>query len=169
MALPSKLKNFIVFEDGVSYVGEVPEIQLPKLTRKMEAYRGGGMNGEVDIDLGMEKLELGLTMGGFMKEMFRTWGTSKVDGVTVRFAGSYQRDDTEAVDAVEVYVRGRYKEIDPGKAKAGDNADQTGTMSLAYYRLVVNGETLIEIDFPNFIEMVGGVDRLAQQRRALGL
>ncbi|KML20258.1 MULTISPECIES: phage major tail tube protein [Burkholderia] len=169
MALPSKLKNFIVFEDGISYVGEVQEIQLPKLTRKMEAYRGGGMNGEVDIDLGMEKLELGLTMGGFMKAMFKTWGTSKIDGVTARFAGSYQRDDTEEVDAAEVYVRGRYKEIDPGKAKAGDNADQTGTMSLAYYRLVVNGETLIEIDFPNFIEMVGGVDRLAQQRRALGL
>ncbi|ARL98155.1 MULTISPECIES: phage major tail tube protein [Burkholderia] len=169
MALPSKLKNFNVYEDGVSFVGEVAEIQLPKLTRKMEAYRGGGMNGEVDIDLGMEKLELGLTMGGFMKEMFKTWGTSKVDSVTVRFAGSYQRDDTEEVDAIEVYVRGRYKEIDPGKAKAGDNADQTGTMSLAYYRLVCNGETLIEIDFPNFIEMVGGVDRLAQQRRALGL
>ncbi|EPS1222146.1 phage major tail tube protein [Burkholderia cenocepacia] len=169
MALPSKLKNFNVYEDGVSFVGEVAEIQLPKLTRKMEAYRGGGMNGEVDIDLGMEKLELGVTMGGFMKEMFKTWGTSKVDSVTVRFAGSYQRDDTEEVDAIEVYVRGRYKEIDPGKAKAGDNADQTGTMSLAYYRLVCNGETLIEIDFPNFIEMVGGVDRLAQQRRALGL
>ncbi|RBJ63771.1 phage tail protein, partial [Pseudomonas sp. MWU12-2534b] len=32
MALPSKLKNFNVFEDGVSFVGEVPEVQLPKLT-----------------------------------------------------------------------------------------------------------------------------------------
>ncbi|KVU67072.1 phage major tail tube protein [Burkholderia ubonensis] len=169
MALPSKLKNFNVFEDGVSYVGQVPEIQLPKLSRKMEAYRGGGMNAEVDIDLGMEKLELGLTMGGFMKEMFKTWGTSKIDGVTVRFAGSYQRDDTEETDAVEVYVRGRYKEIDPGKAKSGDNADQTGTLSLSYYRLVSNGETLIEIDIPNFIEIVGGKDRLAEQRRALGL
>ncbi|MBJ9626117.1 phage major tail tube protein, partial [Burkholderia multivorans] len=34
MALPSKLKNFNVFEDGTSFVGEVTEIQLPKLTRK---------------------------------------------------------------------------------------------------------------------------------------
>ncbi|WP_269503742.1 phage major tail tube protein [Burkholderia sp. IMCC1007] len=169
MALPSKLKNFNVFEDGVSFVGQVQEVQLPKLSRKMEAYRGGGMNGEVDIDLGSEKLELGLTMGGFMKEMFNTWGTSKIDGVTVRFAGAYQRDDTGDVDSIEVYVRGRYKEIDPGKAKAGDNADQTGTMSLAYYRLVQNGETLIEIDFVNYVETVGGVDRLAEQRRAIGL
>lgn len=169
MALPSKLKNFNVFEDGVSFVGQVSEVQLPKLSRKMEAYRGGGMNGEVDVDLGTEKLELGLTMGGFMKEMFNTWGTSKIDGVTVRFAGAYQRDDTGDIDAIEVYVRGRYKEIDPGKAKAGDNADQTGTMSLAYYRLVRNGETLIEVDFVNYVETVGGVDRLAEQRHAIGL
>lgn len=42
-------------------------------------------------------------------------------------------------------------------------------MSLSYYRLVCNGETLIEIDIPNFVEIVGGVDRLAQQRRDIGL
>ncbi|KVS58019.1 MULTISPECIES: phage major tail tube protein [Burkholderia] len=169
MALPSKLKAFNVFEDGVSYVGQVPEIELPKLSRKMEEYRGGGMNGPVDIDLGNEKLELGVTMGGFVAATFKTWGTSKHDGVTVRFAGAYQRDDTGDVDAVEVYVRGRYKEIEQGTAKAGDNAEQKGSMSLSYYRLVVNGETLVEIDFVNFVEMVGGEDRLAQQRSAIGL
>jgi P2 family phage contractile tail tube protein len=169
MALPRKLKNFLVFEDGVSFVGEAPEIELPKLSRKMEEYRGGGMNGPVDIDLGMEKLELGLTIGGFMAGMFRHWGATKHDAVAVRFAGAYQRDDTGDVDAIEVYVRGRYREIDPGTGKAGDNADQKGTMSLSYYRLTQNDEVLIEIDLPNFVEMINGEDRLAAQRRALGL
>lgn len=169
MALPSKLKNFNVFENGVSYVGQVPEVQLPKLSRKMEEYRGGGMNGPVEIDLGSEKLELGVTMGGFVADVFKQWGAAKHDAVTVRFAGSYQRDDTGDVDAVEVYVRGRYKEIEQGDAKAGDNADQKCTMTLSYYRLVANGETLVEIDLVNYIEMVGGVDRLAQQRRAIGI
>ncbi|HDR9506574.1 phage major tail tube protein [Burkholderia cepacia] len=169
MALPSKLKNFNVFEDGVSFVGEVPEIELPKLSRKMEEYRGGGMNAPVDIDLGMEKLELGLTMGGFMASMFKHWGATQHDAVSVRFAGSYQRDDTEEVDAIEVYVRGRYREIDPGTGKAGDNADQKGTLSLSYYRLTQNGKVLIEIDVVNFVEIVDGVDRLAEQRRAIGL
>jgi uncharacterized protein len=169
MALPSKLKNFNVFADGVSFVGQVPEVELPKLSRKMEEFRGGGMNGPVEIDLGTEKLEMGLTMGGFVAGMFKAWGAAKHDAVAVRFAGAYQRDDTGDVDAIEVYVRGRYKEIEPGNAKAGDNADQKGTMSLSYYRLVANGETLIEIDLVNFIENVGGVDRLAQQRRAIGI
>ncbi|WP_232426781.1 phage major tail tube protein [Teredinibacter turnerae] len=34
------------------------ELALPKLTRKYEEYRGGGMDGAVEISLGQEKIEL---------------------------------------------------------------------------------------------------------------
>ena len=34
------------------------------------------------------------------------------------FAGALQADDSESVDTLEVVVRGRHSEIDPGKAKA---------------------------------------------------
>ncbi|MBI6358056.1 phage major tail tube protein, partial [Proteus mirabilis] len=52
MALPRKLKNFNLFMNGVNYVGVAEELTLPKITRKLEAYRGGGMNGSVQIDMG---------------------------------------------------------------------------------------------------------------------
>ena len=45
MALPRKLKNLNLFNEGNSYVGVVKSVTLPPLARKMEAYRGGGMNG----------------------------------------------------------------------------------------------------------------------------
>ena len=31
MALPPKLKNFVLFGDGFSYQGQIPEVKLPKL------------------------------------------------------------------------------------------------------------------------------------------
>ena len=45
MALPNTLKNFNAFTDGASFMGVIEEIKLPKLSRKMEDFRGGGMDG----------------------------------------------------------------------------------------------------------------------------
>ena len=64
MALPRKLKNFNFSVDGTSYLGETVEVTQPKLALKLEAYRAGGMQGEVDVNQGIEKLELEFKMGG---------------------------------------------------------------------------------------------------------
>ena len=45
MAMPRKLKFLNTFLDGVSYLGVIESVTLPKLTRKLENYRGGGMSG----------------------------------------------------------------------------------------------------------------------------
>lgn len=169
MALPSKLKNFAMFSNGNSYAGKVPEITLPKLSRKMEEVRHGGMDGGVEVDLGGELITLEYTCGGIVRESIRQFGATSVNAYLTRFAGAYQRDDTGDVDAVEVFVRGRPKEIDMGGAKAGDDTQHKYSISCAYYKLVINGFTEIEIDRLNFIFNVGGVDRLAEQRRALGI
>ena len=102
MALPSVLKNFNLFNNANSYMGVVETIKLPKLSRKLEDYRGGGMNGPVDVDLGQDKLEMEFDCAGFMEQVFTQYGTTKVDDVMLRFVGAYQRDDTAAVQAVEV-------------------------------------------------------------------
>ena len=53
MAMPHKLKNMNLFNDGGSYQGKVKTVTLPSLGRKMEAWRAAGMNGPVKADLGM--------------------------------------------------------------------------------------------------------------------
>ena len=169
MGLPRSLKNFALFMEGTSYVGEMPEVGLPKLTRKMEDYRSGGMNAPVKLDFGMEGMEAELTAAGYMKELFDTWGTLRHDGVLLRFAGALQADDSESVDTLEVVVRGRHSEIDPGKSKAGDNTEIKIKSAISYYKLTLNGTVLLELDPVNLVEMVDGVDRLAETRAALGL
>ena len=169
MGLPRKLKNFALFNNGVAHVGEVPEVNLPKLSRKMEDYRSGGMSGTVKLDFGMEAMEMEWTAAGYMKELFTQWGTLRHDGVMLRFAGALQADDSESVDSLEIVVRGRHAEIDPGKSKAGDATEIKIKSAISYYKLTMNGTTLLEIDPVNLIEMVDGVDRLAEVRAALGI
>lgn len=169
MALPRKLKNMNLFNDGVSYMGQITEVTPPKLTRKMEEYRAGGMNAPMETDHGMEKLELQWKCGGLMEQVLKQFGVTSHSGVMLRFAGAYQRDDSGAVDAVQIVVRGRHKEIDAGNAKPGDNTEFSIISTLTYYKLTINNVDVIEIDVLNMIEKVNGVDMLAEQRRAIGL
>lgn len=169
MGLPRILKNMNFYNEGFAYGGEAKTVTLPTLTRKMEEYRGGGMGGPVQIDMGMEAMELTATFGGPVRDVLRQWGTPTVDGVYLRFSGSYQSDDSSAVDTIEIIVRGRYSEIEMGDQEVGEVGESKITMALAYYKLVWNGRTEIEIDPINMVEIVGGVDRSAELRSSIGM
>lgn len=169
MSLPRKLKNFVLFSDGISYAGEVEEVTLPKLTRKMEDYRAGGMNGPVKLDYGMEGLKLEWTAAGYLRTLLNQWGTRTHDGVLLRFAGALQSDDLPFATPLEVTVRGRHAEIDFGNAKAGEKTAIKVGSELSYYKLVMDGVTVIEIDLVNMIEIVNGEDLMASTRLALGI
>ncbi|MDU7561410.1 MAG: phage major tail tube protein [Acinetobacter baumannii] len=171
MSLPRKLKNMDLFNEGTSYLGEIKSVTLPKLARKTEDYRGGGMNAPVKTDHGFsdDGLVLESTFGGLELLTLRQFGMEKVDGVYMRFAGAYQRDDSDAVDAVEVVVRGRHEEIDFGDQEPGEDTEHKVVTNCVYYKLTINGNVEIEIDVLGFKEIVNGVDRLAAQRKAIGL
>ncbi|MCL1962450.1 MAG: phage major tail tube protein [Desulfovibrionaceae bacterium] len=169
MGLPRKLKNFATFVDGVNYMGETPEVTLPTLSRKMEEYRSGGMNGTVSLDLGQEKMEAEIKAAGWQTELLASFGAGTHDAVLLRFAGAIQSDDSEAVQAVEVVMRGRLQEAKPDNIKAGDMTNISYKYPLSYYKLTVNGEVRIEIDLVNLVEVVNGDDRLAAVRTALGI
>lgn len=168
MALPRKLKHFNVFLDGESWLGLVPEITLPELARKLEEYRGGGMEGPVSIDMGQEKLELDFVTS-FDSRLLKKYGAARIDAVLLRFAGSWQRDDTGEVSAVEIVTRGRIAKMDAIGAKAGDDSPQKVKLALTYYKVTVDNQVLLEIDLVNFVFNVDGEDMLAAHRAALGI
>jgi len=171
MALPKKLKHQNLFNDGESFVGQCGSVTLPKLARKMEAWRGAGMDGPVKVDMGHsdDGLQIEWTIGGWGLSVLRQFGAVKADGVMLRWAGSIQRDDTGEVSAVEVVVRGRHEEIDFGDAEAGEDTEHSITTTCTYYKLSVDGNEEIEIDLLNFVFKVNGKDMLAEHRKAIGL
>lgn len=167
--LPKKLKNFNLFGNGESFQGEIEELTLPELVRKTEEYRGAGMDGTVEIDLGQEAITFEWTPAGLIEAVFDGFGSNTIDSELLRFSGAYVRDDTAETVAVEVVVRGRHKQISMGTAKPGDNNNIPITTSVSYYKLSINGKEVIEIDVPGFIFKVNGKDRLAEKRKAMGL
>lgn len=171
MALPKKLKNMNLFSDGHSYLGVVGSATLPPLGRKMESWRGGGMNGPVKVDHGFsdDGIQFEWTLGGIDLTVLKQFGITSASGVQLRFAGAFQRDDTGEVSAVEIVVRGRHETIEFGDAKPGEDTEHSITTTCSYYKLVIDGELVVEIDLLNMIENVGGSDRLADQRKAIGL
>ncbi len=171
MALPKKLKQMNLFNDGENWIGIIEEFTPAKLTRKFEKYRGGGMPGTADIDLGFDDgaLEIEFTIGGFELKLLQQSASAKHDGVPLRFAGAFQRDDTGDVSRVEIVSRGRIKELDGGNFKVGDNSQTKVSMTNTYYKVMVDGATVVEVDTVNMIHVVDGTDMMADYRKAIGL
>lgn len=87
MAMPRKLKLMNVFLNGYSYQGVAKSVTLPKLTRKLENYRGAGMNGSAPVDLGLDDdaLSMEWSLGGFPDSViWELYAATGVDAVPIR-------------------------------------------------------------------------------------
>lgn len=162
MGIPKKLKNMNIHVDGKGYLGRASEYEEPVLALATEDYRGGGMLGPVKIDLGLEGMEAKLKMGGHEASLIRKFGTTAIDGVRVRLVGAYQADTGLPAQAVDIFIGGRFSEINPGTSKPGDDTEHEFAVAVAYYRREVNGRTEVEIDMVNGVFEVDGFDRYAE-------
>jgi len=166
--LPNKLRDFNMFHEGGSWMGVANEVTLPKLKRRLEEMKTG--NGAIKHDLGQDAMEAEITLEDFRPEIMRQYGLINNAGVALRFAGAViTQDSTENTDSLEVIMRGRWEEIDHDTAKKGENHTTKAKLAVSYYKLMINGEDIIEVDHANYIEVVNGDDRLAEQRKAIGL
>ncbi len=167
--VPYVLKNMNLLVDGFGYAGKVTALTPPKLSRKVEEFRAGGMDGSVELDMGLEKLEATFTLAEFDKGVLALWNLRDLDSVLLRFRGAIERDDTGDVRAVEVTLRGRWKELDHGDWKPGEKAELKVTVACTFYSYSEDGVPLIVEDVVNMISLANGVDRLSGLRTALGV
>ena len=162
------LRNVNLFVDGRGYAGRVEEINPPKLTVATEEYRGGGMDGPAEIDMGLEKLECDWTTSAIDADLLRAWGVAHGAMLPATFRGALVSEDG-TVRGVEARVRGYVKEVDWGTWKPGEKSPLKCMMAVRYYRFVHDGDVIHEIDVDNMVRIVNGVDQLEAQRQALGV
>ena len=168
MPVARLLKNISLFVDGRGYAGKVDSFTPPKLTVKTEEHRAGGMDAPIEVDMGMEKLEAGLTLSGVDKDALKLFGLTTGSFAPMTLRGASQ-GDTGEVEAAAIHMRGQVKEVDWGDWEPGAKAPVKLMVALRYYKLEVAGETVHEIDVENMKRIVDGVDQLAELRAALGL
>lgn len=165
--LPRILKNVTLYVDGENLVGRIMSVTLPELSLVEEAYRGGGMDAEIDQDMGMNKLDMSFTLGEFSPSVIEQFGLfSARTKITMRAA--VQRQGEAAVPAI-VYAQGMFKNITRDEMRPGANSTMQVSANLNMYRELLAGRELVNIDIINMIRFIGGVDRLADQRAALGM
>ncbi len=168
MIIPNVLKNFNLFIDGRGYAGIVEELNLPKINLKLEEHRVGGMDTPVQLTQGIDKLESDFTLSEYDPLVIQEFGTMDGAQVPLKFRGGLD-NESGAVTPVEVTLTGSWNDLDFGNWKAGEKAPLKIMLAVRYYKLVIGGQDLIEIDVLTMVRSINGVDQLADMRAAIGL
>jgi P2 family phage contractile tail tube protein len=165
--LPRHLRNFAVMIDGFGYAGRADEVTPPTIALTTESHRAGGMDTPVEIDMGMEQMEMTIVLSDYDEAVIAGFGMLGA-GVPISLRGAIQRQGEEA-QAVAIRVLGNLKSRDPGSWSPGGKQTTTLTYSVRKYAESINGVEYINIDAENMVRVIGGVDQLAGQRAALGI
>lgn len=166
--IPQTLVNMNLFIDGKGYAGIATEVNLPKLKRKTEEHRAGGMDGPVKIGMGMEMLDGSFSLSGVSKEVMSFFGLADDTAFNGSFRGAYKNQKGEVVAVIATF-RGMVEEVDSGSWKAGDKAETKFTIAPSYYKLEIDGQAVYELDPANCIRIINGKDEAAAERQAIGM
>lgn len=162
------LKNFNLYVDGRGYAGNVEEVQLPSLNIKTEEFQAGGMDAPIAIDMGMEKLEATFKISKFDRDIITQWGIAAGNRVPLTLRGALESLDG-TVTPVVVALSGSIQSMEFDAITPGGKGGMSFKMSVVTFSYKQAAETLIDIDILNMKRIIGGVDRLAQIRNAIGI
>jgi uncharacterized protein len=162
------LQDFTVWIGDSGKIGEAPNFQPPEINIAVEEFRGGGMDGTVEIPFGVEKIEFDFELHTWDAEIWTKlgYGPGSLD-VPIKFYG-YLLTPNGVEKGVKIFTRSLVKSIKTGKVEAGKKTSMTVNCAANYYRHEVNGQTLTEIDVFNKVTIIGGVDKSARARGILG-
>ncbi len=80
-----------------------------------------------------------------------------------------QGSGSNDIEAVVINLRGIFKEFDFGSWKPAEKATLRCMVAAHYYKLIISGQELIEIDAENMIRKINGVDQMALLQTVLGI
>lgn len=165
MALPRVIKNFNAFWDGISYFGLAESAKLPAVKIQTEAHRGSGMDGGVGLDVGMEGMTAEITFTEWSAAILARVG--RQDRFVLRPAMSSATDFSAS--PIIATLSGLITTSEPEDLKPGTVSKLKMIMDVQAYRLEIDGALIFDIDLVNARRVIGGVDQLAQMRRAMGI
>ena len=163
--LPKSLKGFTAFVDGRGYAGRLNSGKLPVVKLKTEGFRDGGMDAEVDLDMGQEKMQFELVFAELDRNTLGLVGSRTIP-ITLR--GSIEDESGTKIPVIGE-VRGLVTEADPNEWKPGEKGEAKIMGTADFYRLRIDGQEVYNIDVINSVRTINGVDQLARRRQNLGL
>ncbi|MBU3890099.1 phage major tail tube protein [Methylosinus sp. KRF6] len=168
MQLDYILQAFTVFADGYGKAGSGEKCNLPKIKKKTEEHRGGGMLAPRRIALGFEAFDFEADLASFDPQVLALVGLyTGAKGVAFGVRGYLDGDQNSEHTAI-LQMRGEVIECDPGAWEAGKKAMLKFKTALDALKLTIDGSVIWDIDIENGVYSVGGNDPYARVRAALG-
>lgn len=165
-----QITNANVYIDGTSFLGKIEEAKLPDVVATLSEHKALGMIGKIELPNGIDKMEMSMKWNSLYGDVLKK-AANPFKAVQLQCRSSQEtytgQGRTEEVPVV-VHLTGSFKKFPLGGYKQHDNVEAETTMTITYFRLVVNGEDIVEVDVLSNIYKVGGVDLLAQYRSNIG-
>lgn len=169
MAQPKDiLVNMALFMNGTSYVGNVDNVDPPKLAATTEEFRGGGMNGPIEITTGHEALRMSAEVINYSEEVFSLFNLAEGTSTSFTIRGAL-KSWNGGIKPIKWICRGKVVEIDPQNLKPGTPPRAKLTVALSYMQLTIGTTVVQEIDVINMTQIINGVDVLQDIASALGI
>jgi uncharacterized protein len=163
------LQSFSVALSGVTYGGAADKCTLPKLKKKMEEHRGGGMLMGRKIALGYEAMEFGTSLIATDPRLLSQGGLYLGNRDLVFSVRGYMDGDGNAQHTAICQMAGEVSDLDMGDWTPGKLAKVDFKVSLYAVALQIDSALIWQLDAKNGIYNVGGTDFYAAIKTALGL
>lgn len=166
---PERLTSFNAYNDGNKLIGVV-DVELPELSYMSESISGAGIAGEIETTvLGMvESMKTTLTWRTITKAA-SVLSAPRIHAIELR--GSQEIFDsgagTKFSQPVRIALRVQPKRYAGGSFEVGTSTGSENEFEVTYYKLILDGETTIEVDKYNFICFIDGTDYLADVRNQI--
>lgn len=154
---PSRIKEINIFVDGYGLLGTVESLTPPTVKTKKEFQNGQ----HVDTGI-LEAIEFEAEVN--ISNMTIHKEASKLQNASLKAKGSYLEDGSNKAAALTMTGP---VDISSDTWKAGDVMKTKIKQYVNVYHAEYNGEVVYDIDIPNQIAKIGGVDIYEQIRSAV--
>ena len=156
--IPESLNDCMIYENGSMHFA-TGDVTLPSVEFITQTLKGGGIAGEIESPTTGHVKSLQLTVNyripthDYVKRQAN--GVQKLE---IRGANQYLNPESGLHEHKEfkIVARGRTTKADYGKMSPHTTYDSSITYELHYFKILVDGEELIEVDKFNYIYKVGG-------------
>lgn len=162
------VNRFNAYKNGKQLIGVAGELTLPEITNLTDSMEGAGTGGNMDIPVVglIDDMEMEIAFMSLCEDIFSIMDPTEATDITLN--GALQGSDagTGAVkyQRISVSVRGLLKKFTPGSMKSGAKQGSSVTLGLSYYKLMLDGKTMLEIDRFNGVYLINGKDVLKEVR-----
>lgn len=161
------MQAMTVYVDGFGKIGTCEKSMTPKIKKKTEDMRSGGMQATKKYAFGYDAFEFEFDLLSYDPQVIKQVALFSKRNIPLTFRGAFDGDRNQQHTGVLICA-GEFHEIDPGGWEAGKKAMLKCKGTLNRLALTMDGAEIYNIDVDTNDFVFNGVNETAWINRALG-